>query len=100
MKQQQKVETSSVVFSILLLITMLIVIFVQLAILLSYAMTSQKGRCVFIDSNGQCACKMTNHNSCKEVNGIYNGNLTCNDGYGLVCTALQDTTTTIPPPLL
>lgn len=95
MKQQnssKKMDTASIIFTILLFITMIIVIVIELAIILSYAMTSRKGRCVFLNSDKDCECKFTNKKSCDDVNGIYNGNLSCEDGFDLVCRALEDTT--------
>lgn len=96
MKQQNSsknsMDTASIIFTILLFITMIIVIVIELAIILSYVMTSRKGRCVFINSDNDCECKFTNKKSCDDVNGVFNGNLSCDDGFDLVCKALEDTT--------
>lgn len=91
MRQQNssKMDTASIIFTVLLFITIFIVLLIQLAIIISYGMTSQKGRCVFKNSNGDCECKFTTKKSCDDVHGVFNGNLTCQDGFSLVCQALD-----------
>jgi len=94
---KQKMDTASIIFMVLLFITMLIVIFIQLSIIISYIMTTMKGRCVFINSDNNCECRTTTKKSCDSVKGIYNGNLTCEDGFASVCDALEDIKPTSAP---
>lgn len=89
MVQQQSKSAASLVFGILLLVVMMIVILIQLTIVITYFMTQNKGRCVYKDENGSCVCKFTNKKSCDSVNGVYQTNLSCQDGFGLLCEALQ-----------
>ena len=93
-RQNQSKSAASLVFGILLLIVMIIVILIQLTIIITYFMTMNRGRCVYKDENGSCICKFTNKKSCDSVHGIYNTNLTCQDGFGNVCGALSIPTAT------
>jgi len=89
MNQQQSARfTSFIVFSILLIIVMIVVILIQLAIITSYFMTRNRGRCVYKDENGSCACKFTNKKACDSLHGLYNSNLTCADGFEAQCSNL------------
>ena len=90
MVQQQSKSAASLVFGILLLVVMMIVIIIQLTIIITYFMTQNKGRCVYKDENGSCVCKFTNKKSCDSVHGVYQTNLSCQDGFGLLCDALQN----------
>jgi hypothetical protein len=89
MVQQQSKSAASLVFGILLLVVMMIVLLIQLTIVITYFMTQNKGRCVYKDENGSCVCKFTNKKSCDSVNGVFQTNLSCQDGFGLLCEALQ-----------
>jgi hypothetical protein len=96
-EQNQSKSVASLVFGILLLVVMMIVILIQLTIIITFFMTQNKGRCVYKDENGSCICKFTNKKSCDSVNGIYNTNLSCEDGFDLLCAALPPLTPTESP---
>jgi hypothetical protein len=87
-QQNQSKTAASLVFGVLLLIVMIIVILIQLTIITTYFMTSHRGRCVYKDENGSCICQWTNKKSCDSVHGMYNTNLTCNDGFDALCGAI------------
>lgn len=93
MAQQQNHSKSaaSLVFGILLLVVMMIVIVIQVMIIVTFFMTRNRGRCVYRDENGSCLCKFTNKKSCDSISGVYNTNLSCGDGFVLVCDGLGPT---------
>jgi hypothetical protein len=88
-QQQKRSSTGTIIFSVLLLIVMIIVIIIQLTIVTTFFMTNHRGRCVYItDDNNECVCRWTNSKTCESVNGKFNSNLSCDDGFGAVCHSL------------
>jgi hypothetical protein len=97
-KAQVVMEASvgSIIFSIFLLIIMIIVLVIQITIIVTFILSSNRGRCVYKDEKGNCYCKYTNRKSCESIKGQYNSNLSCSDGFEAVCDALDvDNITTV-----
>jgi len=103
-RQQQRTQTKgdsmlSIFFSILLIIIIFVIIGIQIAILVYYAQQNGKGRCIYLNSSEDgetndttdCNCKTTNEKSCKSLHGIFQTNLTCQDGYLYPCQFLNKT---------
>uniref|UniRef100_A0A6C0IC73 Uncharacterized protein n=1 Tax=viral metagenome TaxID=1070528 RepID=A0A6C0IC73_9ZZZZ len=95
-KQNQSKTAGAIIFGVLLLIVMIIVILIQLTIVITYFMTQNRGRCVYKDENGSCICKWTNKKSCDSVEGMYNTNLSCEDGFAALCGAIPPYPTSTP----
>lgn len=102
MKQQSTKSNKSsaviTIFSVILFLLILVVFGIQLSIIITYFIFMNYGRCVYTvkdDSESTCYCDYTTKAQCDAINGVYNNQLNCSDGFATDCIKLPDTS---PPP--
>jgi capsular polysaccharide biosynthesis protein len=83
-KATKKNESTAItVVSTLLFLLVVVVFGIQLSIIISYFITNNFGRCVYLvnDSDNEnkktCYCDYTTNSQCDKLDGVYNDQLDC-----------------------
>lgn len=80
----KKQSMAVTIISVLLFLLVLVVFAIQLSIIISYFITMNFGRCVYLsdskdDDSKTCYCDYTTKAVCDKANGIYNEQLNCDN---------------------